>query len=71
MEKKYLKEFYENQTQIKINLFNNYHYTGTITELTEHTLILKDKYNKKLPFSLKSIAYIDVVKQEWTRIGKQ
>jgi len=61
MEKKYLKDFKENKTKIKLNLKNGKFYTGTIEELGENCLIFLDKFNNKLPFEYDSISYVDVV----------
>lgn len=59
MEKKYLQEFYEEKTKVRLNLKNGKFYTGIIIELGEHTLLFLDKYDSKIPFDYDSIAYVD------------
>jgi small nuclear ribonucleoprotein (snRNP)-like protein len=61
MEKKYLEIFYNNKTKIKLNLKNGKFYTGTIIQLSEHSLLFLDKFNLEIPFDFDSIAYAEPI----------
>lgn len=62
MEKERLINYFEDKTKIKLNLKNGRFYTGYIINLTEQSLLFKDRFNNELPFDLDCISYIDVVK---------
>jgi len=64
MEKELLINYFENKTQIKLNLKNDRFFTGTIIKLLEHSLVFKDRFEKELVFDLDSISYIDVVRED-------
>lgn len=63
MEKKFLKTFFEKKVEIKINLKNGKFYSGIILELSDHTLLFKDKYGSEIPFDYDSIAYVDLARE--------
>ena len=62
MDRKPLEQFYKDKTKIKLNLNNGRFYTGVIVELYETSLLFKDKYGNKIPFSLDVISYIDIAR---------
>lgn len=64
MEKELLINYFENKTQIKLNLKNNRFFTGTIIKLLDQSLVFKDRFENELTFDLDSISYIDVVREE-------
>lgn len=56
--KKTLKKYFEKNQIIRITLKSGYFYTGYIQDISENSLIFRDKYNEKIFISFNAILVV-------------
>ncbi len=67
MDKKYLQKYFEDKTQIKVNLKNGRFYAGIILDIGNDSILFKDRFGIQIPIDLDSISYVLLVnpKEGW------
>ena len=58
-----LLKYKKSKMKVKLNLKNNLFFTGEIIDVTEDTILFRDKYDDEILIQIDSISYVAPISQ--------